>query len=298
MTTPRFGRLLTAMVTPFQADGSINFDVAIELATYLVGEGCDGLVIAGSTGEGSSLSDKEKLELFACVAGAVEVPVLAGSTFADTARSVDLTRQVLETGVSGVLATTPAYARPSQKGIAAHFAAIANATELPIMLYDIPIRTGRKIAASTVIDLVSSHSNIVAIKDASGDLVSAAHYKSVLGDDIDLYSGDDSVILPFMGVGAVGLVSVAAHWAAREFVGLIDSAVRGDWTQARAFNERLATSYAFETSDLYPNPMPSKAALRYLGFDVGQCRLPHAESDDTLDADAAKVVAALQASRG
>ena len=286
------------MVTPFQSDGSIDFDVAIELATYLVGEGCDGLVIAGSTGEGSSLSDKEKLELFACVAGAVEVPVLAGSTFADTARSVELTRQVLETGVSGVLATTPAYARPSQKGIAAHFAAIANATELPIMLYDIPIRTGRKIAATTVIDLVSSHSNIVAIKDASGDLVSAAHYKSVLGDDIDLYSGDDSVVLPFMGVGAVGLVSVAAHWAAREFVGLIDSAVRGDWTQARAFNERLATSYAFETSDLYPNPMPSKAALRYLGIDVGQCRLPHAESDDTLDADAAKVVAALQASRG
>src|ERR1700722_6361493 len=298
MTTPRFGRLLTAMVTPFQADGSINFDVAIELATYLVGEGCDGLVIAGSTGEGSSLSDKEKLELFACVAGAVEVPVLAGSTFADTARSVELTRQVLETGVSGVLATTPAYARPSQKGIPAHFAAIANATHLPNIPYDIPIRTGRKTAATTVIDLVSSHSNIVAIKDASGDLVSAAHYKSVLGDDIDLYSGDDSVILPFMGVGAVGLVSVAAHWAAREFVALIESAARGDWTRARAFNERLAPSYAFESSDLYPNPMPSKAALRYLGMNVGQCRLPHSQSDDTLEAEAAKIVAALRASRG
>jgi len=286
------------MVTPFRADGTIDFDVAIELATYLVREGSDGLVIAGSTGEGSSLSDKEKLELFACVAGAVEVPVLAGSTFADTARSVELTRQVLETGVTGVLATTPAYVRPSQKGIAAHFAAIAESTELPIMLYDIPARTGRKIAASTTIDLVASHSNIVAMKDASGDLVGAAHYKAVLGDDIDLYSGDDSVVLPFMGVGAVGLVSVAAHWAAREFVELIESAVRGDWARARAFNERLATSYAFETSDLYPNPMPSKAALRYLGIDVGQCRLPHAESDDTLDADAAKIVAALQASRG
>ena len=119
------------MVTPFRADGSINFDVAIELATKLVSEGSDGLVIAGSTGEGSSLSDKEKLELFACVAGAVEVPVLAGSTFADTARSVELTRQVLETGVTGVLATTPAYARPSQKGIAAHFAAIAECHGTP-----------------------------------------------------------------------------------------------------------------------------------------------------------------------
>ena len=286
------------MVTPFRADGAIDFDVAIELATYLVAEGCDGLVVAGSTGEGSSLSDKEKLELFACVAGAVEVPVLAGSTFADTARSVELTRQVLDTGVTGVLVTTPAYARPSQKGIAAHFAAIASCTELPIMLYDIPVRTGRKIAASTTIDLVTSHANIVAIKDASGDLVSAAHYKAVLGDDIDLYSGDDSVLLAFMGVGAIGIVSVAAHWAAREFVQLVESVERGDWARARAFNERLAASYAFESSDTYPNPMPSKAALRYLGINVGQCRLPHSESDDTLDADAAKVVAALQASRG
>ena len=286
------------MVTPFRADGTINFDVAIELATYLVAEGCDGLVVAGSTGEGSSLSDKEKLELFACVAGAVEVPVLAGSTFADTARSVELTRQVLETGVTGVLATTPAYARPSQKGIAAHFAAIASSTELPVMLYDVPSRTGRKIAASTTIDLVSSYSNIVAIKDASGDLVSAAHYKSVLGDEIDMYSGDDSVLLPFMGIGAVGIISVAAHWAAREFVQVVESVERGDWVRAREYNERLATSYAFENGDLYPNPMPSKAALRYLGIDVGQCRLPHSESDDTLDADAAKIVAALQASRG
>jgi 4-hydroxy-tetrahydrodipicolinate synthase len=298
MDTPRFGRVLTAMVTPFRSDGTINFDVAIALAEYLVAEGSDGLVIAGSTGEGSSLSDKEKLELFACVAGAVGVPVLAGSTFADTARSVELTRQVLETGVTGVLATTPAYARPSQKGIAAHFSAIADSTELPIMLYDIPVRTGRKIAAQTTIDLVESHPNIVAMKDASGDLVSAAHYKSVLGNALDLYSGDDSVLLPFLGIGAVGIVSVAAHWAAREFVQLVDSAIQGNWVHAREFNERLTPSYAFESSDLYPNPMPSKAALRYLGLDVGQCRPPHSESDDTLDADAAKVVAALQASRG
>jgi len=298
MTTPRFGRVLTAMVTPFRPDGAIDFDVAIELASYLVAEGCDGLVVAGSTGEGSSLSDKEKLELFACVAGAVEVPVLAGSTFADTARSVELTRQVLDTGVTGVLATTPAYARPSQKGIAAHFAAIANSTELPVMLYDVPSRTGRKIAASTTIDLVSTYSNIVAIKDASGDLVSAAHYKSVLGDDIDMYSGDDSVVLPFMGIGAIGIVSVAAHWAAREFVQVVESVERGDWARARQFNERLASSCHFENGDLYPNPLPAKAAMRYLGIDVGQCRLPHSESDDTLDADAAKIVAALQASRG
>ncbi len=194
------------------------------------------------------------------------MPVLAGSTFADTARSVELTRQVLETGVTGVLATTPAYARPSQKGIAAHFAAIASCTELPVMLYDVPSRTGRKIAASTTIELVSSHSNIVAIKDASGDLVSAAHYKSVLGDNIDMYSGDDSVLVPFLGIGAVGIISVAAHWAAREFVQVVECVERGDWVRAREYNERLATSYAFENGELYPNPMPAKAALRYLGI--------------------------------
>ena len=286
------------MVTPFKADGSISFDVAIELADFLVKEGCDGLVIAGSTGEGSSLSDTEKLELFACVAGAVEVPVLAGSTSSDTARSVELTSRLIETGVSGVLATTPAYARPSQKGIAAHFAAIAESTELPIMLYDIPSRTGRKIAATTTVDLVRSHSNIVAMKDASGDTASAAHVKSVLGDDLDLYSGDDAVLLPFMAVGAIGIISVAAHWAAREFAGIIAAVERGDWAQARAINERVAASCKFESTDEYPNPMPSKAVLRVLGFDVGQCRLPHAPSDASLDEDAAKVVAALRASRG
>ena len=297
MTTPRFGRVLTAMVTPFRPDGAINFDVAIQLAEHLVNEGVDGLVIGGSTGEGSSLSDKEKLELFACIAGAVSVPVLAGSTFADTARSVELTSQVIDTGVSGILATTPAYARPSQRGIKEHFAAIATSTELPIMLYDIPIRTGRKIAGSTTIELVQEHANIVAIKDASGDTVTAAHYKSVLGDAIDLYSGDDAVLLPFMAVGAVGIVSVAAHWAARDFAGLVASVEKGDWVKARVYNERLAVSCSFETSENYPNPMPSKAALRALGFNVGQCRLPHPASDDALDAQAAELMAALRATR-
>jgi len=298
MTTPRFGRVLTAMVTPFKADGSINFDVAIEVAEELVREGSDGLVIAGSTGEGASLSAKEKLELFACIAGAVEVPVLAGSTSSNTADSVELTSQVSTTGCSGVLVTTPAYVRPSQSGIAEHFAAIARSTDLPIMLYDIPVRTGRKIDADTTIALVQRHENIVAMKDASGDFASAAHYKAVLGDAIDLYSGDDAVVLPFMAIGAVGLVSVAAHWAAREFAALVSSVVAGDWDRARAFNELLAPSYAFEGTNEYPNPMPSKAALRYLGFNVGQCRQPHSAGDAALDAEAARVVAALRASRG
>ena len=298
MTTPQFGRVLTAMVTPFAPDGSIDFDVAIELAEFLVSEGTDALVLAGSTGEGTSLSDTEKLELFACVAGAVEVPVLAGSTSSDTARSVSLTSQVAATGASGVLATTPAYARPNQAGISAHLAAIAESTELPIMLYDVPSRTGRKIASQTTIDLVHSHENIVALKDASGDLVSAAHTKAVLGDRLDLYSGDDSLLLAFMGVGATGIVSVASHWAGPEFATLVRNALAGDWHGAQRVNEILAPSCAFEGTEAYPNPMPTKAALRVLGFAVGECRLPHGSSDETLNAHAREIVTTLRATRG
>jgi 4-hydroxy-tetrahydrodipicolinate synthase len=286
------------MVTPFDPDGAIDFTVAAQLATFLASEGSEGLVVGGSTGEGSSLSDDEKLDLFACVAEAVTIPVLAGSTFANTQASVALTTQVKATGVAGVLATTPAYARPNQAGIAGHLGAIAESTPLDVMLYDVPVRTGRKIASATTIDLVRQHKNIIAMKDASGDTASAAHTKSVLGDSFDLYSGDDSMLLAFMGVGAVGIVSVAAHWAGPEVAGIVHAAVRGDWVEAQRLNEVAAKSFAFESTEAYPNPMPSKAALRYLGIDVGQCRLPHSESDDTLDADAAKIVAALQASRG
>lgn len=298
MKTLQFGRVLTAMVTPFAPDGSVNFDVAIELAEYLVNSGSDALVLAGSTGEGSSLSDDEKLELFACVAGAVEVPVLAGSTSSDTAHSVALTARIAATGASGILATTPAYARPNQQGISAHFSAIARSTELPVMLYDIPSRTGRKIDASTTIGLMESHENIIALKDASADLVSAAHLKAVLGDRIDLYSGDDSLLLAFMGIGAVGIVSVAAHWAGPEFAAIVRSAAQGDWAEAQRLNELIAASCHFESSEMYPNPMPTKAVMRSLGFAVGECRLPHGPSDAKLDAGAKQTVATLQGARG
>lgn len=298
MSEPLFGRVLTAMVTPFAADGSIDFDVTRQVARFLVDEGSEGLVVAGSTGEGSSLSDDEKLNLFACVAEAVTVPVVAGSTFANTQQSVALTAQVKATGVAGVLATTPAYARPNQAGIAAHLSAIAENTTLPIMLYDIPARTGRKIASATTVALVKNHHNIVALKDASGDLLGAAHTKAELGDALDLYSGDDATLLPFLALGAVGVVSIAAHWAGPELVGIVSAVEREKWDKARRLHERLGPSYAFEGSDAYPNPMPAKAAMRFLGFNVGECRLPHAASDPELAAAAAEVVTALKTSRG
>ena len=298
MVAPRFGSLLTAMVTPFDEDGSVALDAARDVARYLIAQGNDALVVAGSTGEGSSMSDDEKLYLFAAVAEAVDAPVLAGTSSSDTARSVALTARVAATGVAGVLATTPAYARPSQHGIAQHFGAIAQATALPVMLYDIPVRTGRKLSTSTTVNVVRDHSNVVALKDASADLVSAAATKAELGEALDLYSGDDALLLPFLAIGAVGLVSVAAHWAAPEFAALIRSAHAGDWRAARMLNARLAPSCTFETSDMYPNPLPSKAAMRALGFAVGQCRLPLGRGDDDLDQSARDVVSALAATRG
>lgn len=286
------------MVTPFSPDGSVNFDAASELAKFLVEQGSDGLVVAGSTGEGTALSDDEKLGLFACVAQSVTVPVLAGSTSSNTASSVALTSQVASTGVAGVLATTPAYARPSQNGIAGHLGAVARSTNLPVMLYDIPSRTGRKIASATTIELVRNHSNIVALKDASADLVSAAHTKAALGDELDLYSGDDGLLLPFMSIGGVGVVSVAAHWAGPEFAAMVRAAQAGEWAKAQALNERLHASVAFESTEAYPNPLPTKAAMRALGFAVGQCRLPLGPGDEALDAAAHEIVMSLRAQRG
>lgn len=285
------------MVTPFSQDGSVNFDVARDVAKYLVANGTDAIVVAGSTGEGGSLSDEEKLDLFRCVAEAVTVPVIAGTTSGDTARSVALTAQASATGVAGILATTPAYSRPSQGGIVAHLGAAAEATSLPVMIYDIPSRTGRKIAATSTIALAQSHANIVALKDASGDLPGAAHVKHALGSKFDLYSGDDALVLPFLSIGAVGVVSVASHWAGPEFSTMIAAFFRGDHAKAQELNERLAASCVFEGTETYPNPLPSKAAMAVLGLAVGSCRLPLGPGDEELMKQATTIVNSLLGQR-
>ena len=296
--TPIFGTVLTAMVTPFGTDGSLDLDAAQHLAKGLVSSGSDGLVVAGTTGEGSTLTDDEKLDLFQAVAEAVTVPVLAGSSSNDTPHSIELTRRAAQLPISGHLVVTPYYNRPSQAGILGHFEAVARATSKPLVCYDIPVRTGRRIERSTLAELSARCSNVVAVKDATGDVAAAAQSICALGDAIQFYCGDDSLTLAFAAVGAVGVISVASHWAAPLFQQLFEAYRSGDVLGAMAVNQQLFSSYTFQSSEEFPNPLPAKAAMRTLGYRVGQCRLPMGEAPLQLDHAAAAMLDGLPAHRG
>lgn len=295
---PRFGRVLTAMVTPFASDGSLNLDMAAQLARRLVDEGNDGLVISGTTGESPTLTDAEKLDLFAAVVDAVNVPVIAGTVGSDTAHSVDLTRRAADIGVHGVLALCPYYSRPSQAGIEAHLRAVAAATDLPLIIYDIPVRTGRKIDTAVLLRLAHEVPNVVALKDAAGNPAETARLIAAAPESFEVYSGDDALTLPLLSVGAVGTVGVATHWTAPDHVEMFDRLAAGDLAGARAVNARMLPSFSFETGDLAPNPIPAKAMLRTLGVDVGECRLPIGVAPEWVADDARRVWAELVAARG
>jgi 4-hydroxy-tetrahydrodipicolinate synthase len=259
------------MVTPFDHEGNVDYDLAASVARYLVENGSDGLVVAGSTGEGGSLSDEEKLSLFRCVAEAVTVPVLAGSTSGDTARSVVLSREAASSGVSGILVTTPAYSRPSQRGIEAHFTAIAAASHLPVMLYDIPGRTGVPIATSTLLRL-AEHPQIVANKDAKGDLFAAQQVMSRC--ELVYYSVDDALNLPLLSVGAVGAVSVTGHLVADRIAAMILAYESGDVELARELNDELVP-VTEAVMGITQGVIAVKAALSQLGRPGGgHLRLP------------------------
>lgn len=271
----RFGRLLTAMVTPFDDDLRLDLDAAAALARWLTEHGSDGLVVAGTTGESPTLSDGEKLDLFRAVREAVTVPVIAGTGTYDTAHSVHLTQEAVRLGVDGVLAVTPYYNKPSQAGIRRHFTAIAEAAgDTAVMLYDIEGRTARPIKTDTLLALAREVPNIVAVKDASGDIPQAAHRCAHAPSGFEVYSGNDADTLPILSVGAVGLVGVSSHWAGPQFQELITAYLKGDVESARAINARLLESCAFFTSDDAPSPLPAKAMLRTLGLRVGRARPP------------------------
>jgi 4-hydroxy-tetrahydrodipicolinate synthase len=284
---------MSAMVTPFNDDGRLDLDAAVRLARWLVDHGNDGLVLGGTTGESTTLTDSELCELVRAVSGAVNVPVIAGTGSNDTAHSIALTRRARDLGAAGVLAVAPYYSRPPQAGIEAHFRAIAAATDLPVMLYDVPLRTGRRIAHDVLLRLFREVPNIVAFKDATGDAPAAAALVAEAGAHFDLYSGDDAATLPLLAVGAVGLVGTTTHWTASWFRRMVDAFVAGDIAAARAVHARLLPSLRYVNSDESVYAMSVKAMLRTLGQPVGPCRLPLPPAPAAVEARAREVWGAL-----
>lgn len=292
----RFGTVVTAMVTPFDGEGRLDLDAARTLARWLQDNGNDGLVVSGTTGEAPVLTDDERLSLFAAVAEAVTIPVVFGTGTNDTNHSVHLTKHAAALGGAGVLIVCPYYNRPSQAGIEAHVRACAAATELPVMIYDIPVRTGRKITTPTLLRLFREVPNALALKDAAGNPAETAGVISTL-PSLEVYSGDDGLTLPLLAVGAVGTVGVATHWTGQDHQELFALWDKGDVAGARLVNARMLESFSYETGDEAPNPLPTKAMMRHLGLPVGHARLPMGVEPDWLPGRAVEVWANLQAWR-
>lgn len=292
MKNPYFGRLLTAMVTPFNADGSVNYEKAADLAEWLINNGSDGLVVAGSTGEAATMSAEEKLELFRVVVNRINkrVPVIAGTGSNNTADSVKMTKMAEAMGVDGALIVGPYYNKPTQEGFYQHFAAVTQSTGLPIIVYNVPGRTASNISPAIVARLAADFENIVAIKEAAGNVAQVAELYSVLPEEFTIYSGDDGLILPFMSVGATGLISVLSNIGGGILQDVMQAYEDGRVREAAKLNARmvpLANAMFIET-----NPIPVKAAVTLVtGIDAGQPRLPLTPMEP---ANKAKMVAVLQ----
>ena len=292
MKNPYFGRLLTAMVTPFNADGSVNYEKAADLAEWLINNGSDGLVVAGSTGEAATMSAEEKLELFRVVVNRINkrVPVIAGTGSNNTADSVKMTKMAEAMGVDGALIVGPYYNKPTQEGFYQHFAAVAQSTGSPIIVYNVPGRTASNISPAIVARLAADFEYIVAIKEAAGNVAQVAELYSVLPEEFTIYSGDDGLILPFMSVGATGLISVLSNIGGGILQDVMQAYEDGRVREAAKLNARmvpLANAMFIET-----NPIPVKAAVTLVtGIDAGQPRLPLTPMEP---ANKAKMVAVLQ----
>ncbi|BBX17315.1 4-hydroxy-tetrahydrodipicolinate synthase [Mycolicibacterium duvalii] len=274
--TARLGTLLTAMVTPFKPDGTLDLETAARLATRLVEAGCDGLVLSGTTGESPTTTDDEKIALLRTVVDTVgdRARIVAGCGTYDTAHSVHLAKRCAEAGAHGLLVVTPYYSRPPQSGLLAHFTAVADATDLPVMLYDIPPRSIVPINWDTMREL-AHHPNIVAIKDAKADLPGAAQIMAETG--LAYYSGDDALNLPWLAMGAVGFVSVWGHVAASQLRELLTAFNSGDIATARKIAVTLTPLNAAQHR--LGGVTLSKAGLRLQGFDAGEPRLPQMPAD-------------------
>lgn len=275
MKKPYFGRLLTAMVTPFNADGSINYEAGADFADWLLANGSDGLVVEGSTGEAATMDMDEKIKFMQTIVARVNgrAKIVAGAGTNCTASTIDLVKKMEACGVDGVLVVGPYYNKPTQEGYYQHFAAVAKATKLPIIVYNVPGRTGGNIAPETVARLAADFSNIVAIKEAAGDVAQTAELYRVLPEDFSIYSGDDGLILPFLSVGACGLISVLANVNGNILQQLMQAYSEGRVKDAADLNKvmvPLAKAMFIES-----NPIPIKAAVtKVTGIEAGAPRLP------------------------
>ncbi|MFP3917888.1 4-hydroxy-tetrahydrodipicolinate synthase [Lysinibacillus telephonicus] len=268
-----FGKILTAMVTPFDQNGEIDFPATKNLINYLIANGTDGLVISGTTGESPTLTEEEKVELFKFAVDVVDgrVPVIAGTGSYNTKASIELTKHAENAGVDGIMLVAPYYNKPSQEGLYQHFKAIAEETSLPIILYNVPGRSVVSLSVDTVVRL-SEIKNIVAIKEASGNLDAMAEMIEKTADDFSLYSGDDGLTIPVLSIGGAGVISVASHIIGNEMQEMIKKFQIGNVQEAARDHRRLlpVMKILFAT----PNPTSVKAALNLNGIPVGGVRLP------------------------
>jgi len=269
----KFGRILTAMVTPFHDDLSVNYGAAAELAKYLVANGSDGLVVTGSTGEAATLNNEEKLKLYSTVLAAVgdKATVIAGTGSNDTRASIELTQAAEKLGVHGAMLVGPYYNKPPQEGFYQHFKAIAESTHLPLIIYNVPGRTASNILPATVARLAEIE-NIVAIKEASGNLEQVSEIIRTTPKDFVLYSGDDSLTLPALAVGGVGVISVAAHIVGKRMQEMIAAFFNNDIAMAQAIQAELLPF--FKMMFITTNPIPVKTAVNLIGLHAGPFRLP------------------------
>ena len=272
------GRVITAMATPFHADGSLDVDGARALASHLVDHGSDGLVIAGTTGEAPTLTRDEKRELWTAISDAIRgrAPMIAGTGTYSTAESIELTRIAEEAGADAILLVTPYYSKPPQSGLLEHFKAIAASTSLPVVLYDIPSRTARKIEHETLLELAEVP-NIVGVKDAAGDPAGTAKLAAE-APRLQIWSGDDALTLPMLAVGGIGVVSVASHLVGHRIAELVAAHDKGDVEGAARIDRELRPLY--EVLFITANPIPLKAALQMVGLPAGPVRLPLVEATD------------------
>ncbi|BAF59469.1 dihydrodipicolinate synthase/N-acetylneuraminate lyase [Pelotomaculum thermopropionicum SI] len=272
-----FGRLVTAMVTPFNKDLSVNYNLTRKLARYLVQSGSDGLVVAGTTGESPTLSREEKVELFRVVVDEVggRATVIAGTGSNSTSESISLTQAAQKVGVDAVMLVVPYYNKPSQEGLYRHFKAVAESTDLPIMLYNVPGRTSVNILPQTVARLAEID-NIVAIKEAGGNMDQISEMRRLLPDGFNVYSGDDSLTLPVLSLGGKGVVSVVSHLVGGRIQEMINAYTSGNTTLATEIHLELFP--LFKGMFITTNPVPVKTALSLMGWEVGATRPPLAEA--------------------